>query len=381
MVNGAVSTIFFYGSLRDLELLEIVLGRRIDPADLEPVHADGFAARRLATEMYPMLVPTPGERAEGVLFRQAAEADITRLAFFEEAEYDLTPITVITADGPREVRHFRATDKPAGSTRGWDFATWCVDHRASAIETAREYMHHFGRLPVEEIDTIWPGIKIRAQQCVRARASEPKLGALRTDFRAGDVDQRLMTRSYTSFLAVQELQLRHRLFDGGWTGTLDRSVVAWGDAVSVLPYDPVRDRVLLIEQFRPAPVARGDRNPWCIEAIAGRLDTDETPEQTARREACEEAGLSIRRIVEIAEYYPSPGLACEHLTAFVGEVDLAGPGGFHGLAEEGEDIRTIVLEFDEAMAAIPAGAVNNGNALVSLLWLAVNRQRLRDEWQ
>ena len=241
-------------------------------------------------------------------------------------------------------------------------------------------MHHFGRLPVEEIDTIWPGIKIRAFQRARAQAAEPKRGTVRTAFGPDDVKQSSLTRGYTSFLAVQELRLRHRRFDGGWTGELDRSVVAWGDAVTVLPYDPKRDRVLLIEQFRPAPFARGDRNPWCIEVVAGRVDTAETAEQTARREAGEEAGLTLGRIVEIAGYYATPGLACEHLTAFVGEADLPGTGGLHGLADEGEDIRTMVLDFSEAMAAVDAGAVNTGPALVSLLWLAVNRDRLRSEW-
>ena len=381
MVGGAVSTIFFYGSLREHRLLEVVLDRSIESSDLEPARADGFAVLRLAHEAYPMLVPAPDRRAEGVIFRHCAEADIARLCYFEEAEYDLAPIAVTAARGPCEAHCFCATGKPAGSTEDWDFAAWCRDHRAVAIEAAREYMHHFGRLPVAEIDTIWPGIKNRAYQRARALAAEPKLGALRTDFGTGDVDQIFVNRSYTSYLAVQELRLRHRRFDGGWTGVLDRSVVAWGDAVSVLPYDPRRDRVLLIEQFRPAAAARGDSNPWCIETIAGRLNTDETPERTARREAAEEAGLTLGRIVGIAEYYPSPGLACEHLTAFVGEADLTGTGGLHGIANEGEDIRTIVLEFDEAMAAIPAGAINNGNALVSLLWLAANRQRLRDDWR
>lgn len=376
-----MSNIFFYGSLRDHRLLEIVLGHPVDPAHLEPAQAAGFAALHLATEAYPMLVPAMDRRADGVLFRHCSETDIARLTFFEEAEYDLTPITVTAISGPCEARYFRATDKPAGSTLDWDFAAWCRDHRAVAREAAREYMHHFERLPVEEIDTIWPGIKIRAHQRARALATMPKLGALRTEFGARDVDQQSLTRGYTSYLAVQELRLRHRRFDGGWTSTLDRTVVAWGDAVSVLPYDPRLDRILLIEQFRPAPAARGDRNPWCIEAIAGRLVTGETPEQTARREAAEEANLNIGRMIEIAEYYPSPGFACEQVTAFVGEADLAGPGGLHGLADEGEDIRTIVLEFDEAMAAIPTGAISSGSALVSLLWLAANRQRLRDEWK
>jgi nudix-type nucleoside diphosphatase (YffH/AdpP family) len=375
-----VSAIFFYGSLRDHGLLEIVLGRPVDPSHLGPARAEGFATLRLADEAYPMLLPAPGRQAEGVLFHHVTEADLDRLAFFEEAEYDLAPITVTTASGPCEARYYCGTDKPAASIADWNFAAWTRDHRAVAVEATREYMHHYGRLPVEEVDTLWPGIKIRAYQRAHALASEPKLGAVRTDFGTDDADQISLTRGYTSFLAVQELRLRHRRFDGGWTGEIDRSVVAWGDAVAVLPYDPGRDRVLLIEQFRPAPMARGDRNPWCIEVIAGRIDTTETPEQTARREAAEEAGLTLGRIAGIAGYYPSPGLACEHLTAFVGEADLTGAGGFHGLAREGEDIRTMVLGFDEAMAAVEAGAVNTAFALVSILWLAANRQRLRDEW-
>ena len=374
-----MSAIFFYGSLRDHALLEIVLGRSVDPSDLEPARAEGFATLRLADEVYPMLLPAPGAQADGVLLHRATEADLDRLAFFEEAEYDLASITVTTAEGACDARYFRGTSKPTASTEKWDFAAWC-DHRAVAIEAAREYMHHYGRLPVEEIDTIWPGIKIRAYQRARALESEPKLGAVRTAFGPDDVEQSLI-RGYTSFLAVQELKLRHRRFDGGWTGELDRSVVAWGDAVTVLPYDPERDRVLLIEQFRPAPLARGDRNPWCIEVIAGRIDAAESPELTARREAVEEAGVTLGRIAEIAGYYATPGLACEHLTGFVGEAELAGSGGVHGLAEEGEDIRAMALGFDEALAAIETGAVNTGPALISILWLAANRRRLRNEWR
>ncbi|HUS55258.1 MAG TPA: gamma-glutamylcyclotransferase family protein [Thermohalobaculum sp.] len=199
-----MSTIFFYGSLRDHELLEIVLGRPVDQSHLELAQAAGFAALHLATEAYPMLIPVPDRQAEGVLFRHGSEADILRLTFFEEAEYDLAPITVVAASGQCEARYFRATDKPTASTEDWDFAAWCRDHRAVAIEAAREYMHHFGRLPVAEINTIWPGIKIRAHQRARALAAAPKLGALRTDFGAGDVDFLFRTRGYTSFLAVQE---------------------------------------------------------------------------------------------------------------------------------------------------------------------------------
>ena len=94
----------------------------------------------------------------------------------------------------------------------------------------------------------------------------------------------------------------------------------------------------------------------------------------------EEAGLTLGRISGIAEYYATPGLACEQMTAFSGEAGLPGTGGLHGLADAGEDIRTMILCFDDAMAAVDAGVVNTGPALVSLLWLAAKRQCLRGEW-
>lgn len=377
----AVDTIFFYGSLRDRTLLDVVLGRAVDPGRIVPARAPGFVPRRVAGEAYPVLSPEPGRVAEGVVVSGLSPADYERLQFYEEAEYRLTPIAVETATGPIETVYFGGTAKPVTLDAEWRFEVWRHAHQPVAVEIAREYMHHYGRTPVEEIDTVWPGIKIRGQQRARALAEEPRLGTIRTGFRPGDVEVLGMERAYTSFLAVQEWRLRHRRFFGDWTHEVRRSVVAWGDAVTLLPYDPARDRVLVIEQFRPAPLARGDRNPWCIEVIAGRIDSDETAEATARREAREEAGLEIGRTAEIGGYYPTPGLACEHLTAYVGEAVLDRPGGLHGLAGEGEDIRTMVLDFDAAMAAVAEGAVNTGPALVSLLWLAANRDRLRREWQ
>ena len=94
-----MSSIIFHGSLRDHGLLEIVLGRPVDPRHLGPVRAEGFATLRLADEAYPMLVPAPGRQAEGVLLHHVTEADLDRLAFFAGAKYDLAPVTVTTASG------------------------------------------------------------------------------------------------------------------------------------------------------------------------------------------------------------------------------------------------------------------------------------------
>ncbi len=372
--------LFFYGTLRDPAMLEAVLGRAVDPGALEPAAAEDHVARRLVDEDYPMLVPAPGRRAEGVLLAGATEADIDRIAFFEEAEYALAPITVATARGPAEALCFRGTDKPKAATAEWDFDAWWQHHRPAALEATREYMDHFGRMSAAELDAVWPGIRNRAHQRVRARASEPRLGAIRSGFGPEDVATLDRTRAFTGFAAVQEIRLSHRRFDGGWTPPLARTAVAYGDAVTVLPYDPRCDRVLLIEQFRTAPFVRGDRNPWCIEVVAGRVDRAEDAAETARREAEEEAGLTLGRLAGFGAYYPTPGLDCENITGFVGEAGLGHEGGLHGLASENEDIRALVLGFDAAMAAVADGAVNTGPALISLLWLAANRARLRTEW-
>ncbi len=81
------------------------------------------------------------------------------------------------------------------------------------------------------------------------------------------------------FFAVEEYDLSYRRFDGSFSKPVNRAAFVSGDAVTVLPYDPLRDRVLLIEQFRIGPMARGDAQPWLLEAIAGRVD----PGEIARR--------------------------------------------------------------------------------------------------
>lgn len=372
--------VFFYGSLRDPEMLALVLGHPVEPSRLEPAVAENHATLRLIDEDYPLLAPAPGRRAAGVLLYGLTEAELDRIRFFEEEEYALAPITVRTARGPVEALHLGGTAKPRASSVDWDFAAWCREHRPAALEATREYMAHYGRLSAAELDAIWPAIRNRAHQRARGRAAEPRLGAIRTPRTPEDVEVLEHRRAYTGYVAVDQFTLRHRRFDGGWSPALARTAVAYGDAVTVLPYDPGRDRVLLIEQFRPAPSARGDRNPWCIEVVAGRVDRAEPAAETARREAREEAGLGLGRLAEIGAYYPTPGLDCESITGFVGEAELGGDGGLHGLAHENEDIRTLVTGFDDALAAVAEGAVNTGPALVSLLWLAANRARLREEW-
>jgi nudix-type nucleoside diphosphatase (YffH/AdpP family) len=374
-----MTVLFFFGTLRDRELLEIVLDRPVAAGELRPARAPGFAARRLHGQAYPHLVAEPGAAAEGVLFTARAD-EHARIDYFEEAEYGLTPIRVETDAGPADACYYRSTEKLSPGEGLWDYAAWQGEARAVALEAARELMAHYGVVPVEDIDRIWPGIMTRARMRARARAALPAAGRLRRAREPGDVEALGLERPYTGFFALEEHRLRHRLFDGGWSEEVSRTIVSIGDAVTVVPYDPRRDRVLLIEQFRAAMFARGDRCPWGVEAVAGRIDAEMEAETAARREAREEAGVELGRIEKIAAYYTTPGYAAEQVTSLIGEADLADAGGRFGVAHEHEDIRAFTVPLDEALAGVARGEIDNAPAILSLLWLAQNRERLRAAW-
>src|SRR5262249_4381477 len=95
---------------------------------------------------------------------------------------------------------------------------------------------------------------------------------------------------------VGRYHFRHRLYQGGESKTLRREVFERGHAAAVLPYDPQRDEVVLIRQFRAGSYVAG-RHAWTWEVVAGIVEEDETAEELVRREAVEEASLEIRDVI------------------------------------------------------------------------------------
>ena len=184
---------------------------------------------------------------------------------------------------------------------------------------------------------------------------------------------------FRGFYQLDRLHLRHRLFAGDMGKLISRELFVRHDAVCVLPYDPQRDCVVLIEQFRVGALDKS-LNPWLIELVAGLIDKDEQPEEVARREAVEEAGLELAELWPLTQYYPSPGGYDERVHLYVGRCDSRGAGGVHGLEEEGEDIRVLVWSFDEALAALDDGRIDNAASIIALQWLALNRDKLRERW-
>lgn len=194
-----------------------------------------------------------------------------------------------------------------------------------------------------------------------------------------DVEVVRRETAFQGYFRVDRYLLRHLRFDGAWSGVMQREIFERGHAAAVLPYDPVRDRVVLIEQFRLGAYAAG-RNPWMYEIVAGIIDAGETAEEVAEREAVEEANCRLLRLERLFDFQTTPGACTETLTLFVGEVDSDPLGGVYGLAEEHEDIKVHVLPADDALALLRENRVTNATALIALQWFALNRVELRRRW-
>ncbi|HEX9488733.1 MAG TPA: NUDIX domain-containing protein [Stellaceae bacterium] len=187
--------------------------------------------------------------------------------------------------------------------------------------------------------------------------------------------------AYQGFFRIDRYRLRHRLYSGGWSGELTREIFERGHAVGVLLYDPARDALVLIKQFRLAAHLAGFP-AWQLEIVAGIIDRPgESAPEVARREAKEEAGLTIEgEVLPVHRYLTSPGGSTETVTLYCGRIDSRDAGGIHGCADEQEDIKVIVKSYDETMQLLRTGKINNGFTIVALYWLAANRARLRRKW-
>jgi ADP-ribose pyrophosphatase len=192
------------------------------------------------------------------------------------------------------------------------------------------------------------------------------------------------TRAWSGRFAVDLIRFRHRRFDG--TMSAPRTWELWrrGRAVALVPYDPVTDSVVLIEQFRLPAMAAGI-DPVLVELPAGLIEDGEDAEPAMHRELQEEMHLHADRLQRIGAYLLSPGGCDELLDLYVGRVQapVAGTDGIVGLAgaeAEGEDIRTRVWPADKAIALALSGATPNSVTAIGLLWLAAKRDSLRKQW-
>ena len=203
-----------------------------------------------------------------------------------------------------------------------------------------------------------------------------------------DVEVVERTTPFQGYFRLDHYRLKHRLFEGGWSGEMSREVFERGHAVCVLPYDPDRDEVVFIEQFRPGAYAAlasewfdDGASPWLVECVAGIIEKGETPDEVARREMIEETGLEVSQLTRVFHYLVSPGGSTESVFLYCGRVDAADAGGVYGMTEEHENIRVFSVSAEEAFAMMDQGRINNAMTLIGLQWLKANRDRVQAEWR
>ncbi|MBV1788951.1 NUDIX domain-containing protein [Marinobacterium sp. D7] len=182
---------------------------------------------------------------------------------------------------------------------------------------------------------------------------------------------------FNGYFKMYRLKLRHRSFLGGEI-EIRRELFRRGNAVCVLLYDPHRDAVVLVEQFRVGAL-EAPQGPWLLELVAGIVEPGETAVDVAVRESDEEAGLAITGVRPISRFLPSPGACDEWIDLMFACVDAAEAEGVHGLPDEGEDIKVQVIDAEVAFELVRDGRINSGPAIIGLQWLELNRARIRTE--
>ncbi|WP_171116260.1 MULTISPECIES: NUDIX domain-containing protein [unclassified Ruegeria] len=370
-----MSDLFFYGTLRYLPLLQRVLGRPLSEITFHAAKLCDHAVHAVQGQDFPMILPAKGAAAEGLLVQGLSSDDLARLAYYEGSfDYDLKSLNVILEDGGEaQAQVFFPTPGAWQPGELWSLQGWADKLGEVTALAAEEEMAYFGKVDPKTMARSVRAIQTRAWAKIMAK--QRRTGDPRNI--AEDVIVHRHERVYVDYFGMEEIDLQHRQHDGSMGPVLHRGGLMQGSAVSVLPYDPIRDTVLLVEQFRPPVFLIDDPEPWLWEAVAGMIDPGETPEQTAHREAMEEAGVRFDRLEYAGGAYSSSGSSTGFMYLYVGLGNLTQTTITGGLDTEGEDIRSRILPFDEFIDMTDRHLFKDLQLVSLAYWLARHRDRLR----
>ncbi|WP_171121220.1 MULTISPECIES: NUDIX domain-containing protein [unclassified Ruegeria] len=370
-----MSNLFFYGTLRYLPLLDLVLGRPLSRLEVKQAALPGHAVYSVDGQPFPMIVKEKSGQADGLLVQGLGPEDLRRLVFYEGGfDYDLSPQTIHLEDGSQTQASvfFPEPDLWFPGDR-WSLQAWIDQWGELSIAAAQEVMSFYGRMDAKAVARCFPSIRTRAWARMAARRRQT--GDLRDV--GSDVVLHQHERAYLSYFGMNEIRLQHRQHDGTMGPVLNRSALMQGSAVVVLPYDPARDTVLLVEQFRAPVYLIDDPEPWMWEPVAGMIDPRESPAQAAQREVLEEAQVDLSSLEYVGGAYSSSGSSTEYIHLYVGLADLTKTVENGGVASEGEDIRTQILPFAEFMDRVDNNGFKDLPLLMLANWLARHKNRLR----
>ncbi|MGB0835483.1 MAG: NUDIX domain-containing protein [Psychrobium sp.] len=184
---------------------------------------------------------------------------------------------------------------------------------------------------------------------------------------------------FQGYFRMLKYYFTHALFGGGTSEIVERELFERDTAVAVIPYDPVRDQIVMVEQIRVGAFEH-DVNPWMVELVAGMIEEGEEADEVAKRELFEETGLECQRLEKLFSYLVSPGGTSERIDLYIAHVDASKAAAIAGLESESEDIRTLVMDVNCALEQLSKAKFQNGVTIVGLQWLALNHQKMKDKW-
>jgi len=172
---------------------------------------------------------------------------------------------------------------------------------------------------------------------------------------------------YSGFFNLNKYQFIHQKHDGNWTNEVQREIFSGAHVSTLLPYDPIKKEIILIKQFRAGIISRYD-NDYLYEIVAGIIDNNEKPKETARRECLEETGCEVNNIKTIQSYFPAPGSSESYYHLFLGEVNSFKGERIMGLKSENEDILVKAFKVDHVRKMLKKKQIINGLTLIALQW-------------
>jgi len=172
---------------------------------------------------------------------------------------------------------------------------------------------------------------------------------------------------YSGFFSLNKYEFIHEKHNGEWTNTVEREVFSGAHVSTLLPYDPIKKEIILIQQFRAGVISRYDEN-YLLEIVAGIVDEGENPEQTAIRECFEETGCEVKQIHPVQSYFPAPGSSESYYHLYLGEIQAFDGERIKGLEKENEDILVKSFKIEEVKQMLKEKKIMNGLTLVALQW-------------
>lgn len=176
---------------------------------------------------------------------------------------------------------------------------------------------------------------------------------------------------YRGFFELNQLTFKHKKHDGSWSKPLIREVFGGAHVATVLPFDPLTNKIILLDQVRVGLLEK-NCDPITKEIVAGIINKNETPEEAAIRECKEEIGCEIKNLLKIHSYYPTPGSSQSYYHLFLGEVESFKGERILGMKEEDEDIMARCYSIKKVKSMLNNGKIINGLTLIALQWFLLN---------